>query len=190
MRVFVVEPPAPIVTYEEAVARLRLNGGEDEQADVEGMIAGATGHLDGPDGWLGRAIGVQTLEARFDVFSTPECRIRLPYPPNQTLVGITYLNGNNVEVVADLGDFYMAGSDLYPEDGGWIWSGCSLRAEAIRIRYTAGYETVPPAIVNAILLMVGDLYENRDTTGGVAKVSSIPMSTSVENLLNPYRVYL
>ena len=40
----------------------------------------------------------------------------------------------------------------------------------------------------AILLMVGDLYRNRETTGqGASPLGSIPMSTTVEALLAPYR---
>lgn len=62
---------------------------------------------------------------------------------------------------------------------------------AVRIQYLAGYDTTPPAVAAAMLLMVGDLYGNRGTveTGVRAAAVSVPMSTTVENLLAPYRVF-
>lgn len=47
---------------------------------------------------------------------------------------------------------------------------------------------MPAPIRAAILLMVGDLYRNRDTTA-VGTISKIDMSTTVENLLAPFRVF-
>lgn len=69
MRVIVVEPPKPVVTWEEADQHLKLDGDTSQKSFVEGLIAAATAHIDGPDGWLGRALGVQTLEAQVDPLS-------------------------------------------------------------------------------------------------------------------------
>lgn len=66
MRVVVVSPPEPVISFEEAAEHLKLGGNQAERALVEGMIAAATATIDGPDGWLGRSLGAQTLEARFD----------------------------------------------------------------------------------------------------------------------------
>ena len=61
----------------------------------------------------------------------------------------------------------------------------------MRIQYSAGFTTVPSAIMAALLLMIGDLYSNRQTveTGVRAAAVSVPMSTTVETLLQPYRVF-
>ncbi len=63
-----------------------------------------------------------------------------------------------------------------------------MRREAVRVRYRAGYESLPDAISVAILLMVADLYRNRMTTQPGTQ-SVVPMSTTVEALLGPFRVY-
>lgn len=187
MRVFVVVQPSPVVTLDDAKAHLKVDG-SDEDALIEGYVAAATGHIDGPDGWLGRAIGVQTLEARCDNLSCGSA-IRLPFPPVIEPVSISYLDAGGVEQMADLDDVELLGADLTATGAAWPWVGGSGRREAVRIRYRAGYAEVPPAIRAAILLMVGDLHRNRQESI-IGTISSIvSMSTTVENLLSPFRVY-
>jgi len=186
MRVLVVARPEPIVTYEEVVARLRLGGGEDERLDVEAMIAAASGHIDGPDGWLGRAIGDQVLEARLDAWCGQA--ITLLYPPVIELAGAYYLDASGTEQVVDLADLDLIGRDVVAAGSSWPWEGCSTRREAIRIRYRAGYEDAPDTIKSAVMLMVGDLYRHRGTVA-MGTASAVPMSTTVERLLAPLRVF-
>lgn len=188
MRVFVVIPPEPVVSLAEAKLHLRVDG-SDEDALIEGYVAAATAHIDGPDGWLGRAVGVQTLEARCDSLTCGNT-IRLPFPPVIEPVSISYLDADDVEDMADLADIELLGADLMPTGGAWPWAGGSSRREGVRIRYRAGYDVVPPAIRAAVLLMTGDLYRNRESvTEGNLSPSQVPMSTTIENLLAPYRVY-
>lgn len=87
MRVVVITPPEPIVSAEEAKRHLRLievdgdgNVLPNEEDDyIEALIAAAQQWIDGPGGWLGRCVGVQTLE----VSGRPACwpDDRFPYPP-------------------------------------------------------------------------------------------------------------
>ncbi|MBW6531922.1 head-tail connector protein [Sphingomonas sp. RRHST34] len=196
MRVFVVIPPEPVVTLDEAKAHLKVDG-SDEDALIEAYVAAATGHIDGPDGWLGRALGVQTLEARCDSAS---CRdvVSLPFPPVIELVSVSYLDRDGIEQMADLADVEQLGANIIATGAAWPWVGGSTRREAVRIRYRAGYapdtsgaepkSTLPAAIRAAILLMTGDLYRNRDTVA-INTVTQVPMSTAVANLLRPFRVY-
>jgi uncharacterized phiE125 gp8 family phage protein len=185
MRVFVVTPPASVITTDEAKAHLKVYS-DDEDALIEAFIAAATAHLDGPAGWLGRAIGLQTLEARFDTF---ECgTLQLPYPPLVELVSVKYLDSDTVEQVAAPETYEIMGQMIVPIERG-TWPTPLRRREAIRVRYQAGYENVPAPIRAAILLMVGDLYANRETTIGSSNSVTVPMSTTVENLLGLYRVW-
>jgi uncharacterized phiE125 gp8 family phage protein len=187
VRVFVITPPEPVISWQDVDAHLKLDGDVEQAALVEAHIAAATGHIDGPDGWLGRAIGVQTLEARCDTLTCGSC-IRLPFPPVIELVSVSYLDATGVEQMADLEDFEVMGRDLVASGAEWPWLGGSTRREAVRIRYRAGYETIPAPIKAAILLMVGDLYRNRETVSAGA-MTQVPMSTTVENLLSPFRVF-
>jgi uncharacterized phiE125 gp8 family phage protein len=63
------------------------------------------------------------------------------------------------------------------------------RADAVRITYTAGYGTtsasVPAPLRAAVLLLTGDLYENREAGG--AKV--LAENPAVQRLLSPYRIW-
>jgi uncharacterized phiE125 gp8 family phage protein len=187
LRVIVVTPPDPIVSYADAAARLRI-ASDGEQADVEAMIAAATAMLDGPDGWLGRAIGEQTLELRCDRFPGCDYPLRLPLPPIAAMVSVKYLDADGVEQTIAGSDYELIGDELWPTASA-SWPTTAARPEAVRIRYSAGYDDVPPNITAAILLMTGDLYANRETavTGTIA--SAVPMSTTVEALLAPLRIY-
>ncbi len=202
MRIIVVEPPAAILTYQDAVARLKLDGDDDEQADVEAMIAAATAHIDGPDGWLGRALGPQTLEIRFDGFDefARHGAIFLPCPPTIDVISVTYVDPVGAAQTLAADAYELLGRELIPAFG-QHWPVVRHQREAVRIRYRAGYAAdpsadplvarVPAPITAAILLMVGDLYSNRETTvdARASAAVEVPMSTTVTNLLAPYRMW-
>jgi len=199
MRVIVITPPAPIVTWEEADQHLRLDGDEEQREMVERLVKAATQHIDGPDGWLGRALGLQTLEARMCGFCD---LIRLPYQPIVDIVSVHYLDGAGQPVLVAPDTYELFGRDLGCAWGkSWPTPGAYRgHAETVRIRYRAGYvvdpgadpiePNVPEPIKQAILLMVGDMYRFTETASDMnIAPTSIPMSTTVENLLSPYRVY-
>lgn len=198
MREFVVTPPAPVVTWEEADQHLRLDGDEEQRPMVERLVKAATEHLDGPDGWLNRSLGLQTLEARMCGFGCGV--IRLPFAPIVDIVSVHYLDSLGQPQLVDPDTFELFGGDLGNAWGkSWPTPGAYRgNAETVRIRYRAGYvvdpaadplvPAVPEPIRQAILLMVGDMYRFPETAGdqGIAKV---PMSTTVENLIERYQVY-
>ncbi len=198
MRTIVVTPPAPIVTLEQAKAHLRIRH-DDEDDLIERGVAAATAHIDGPDGWLGRAIGLQTLEARFDGDLSPQ-ELFLALPPIIDVVSITYLDADRVEQTVDPADYELIDRTVYRMPlGATPWAAAYAGREAIRVRYRAGFVANPAAdplvpappepIVAAILLMVGDLFAFRETAVIGTISTSVTMSTTVENLLAPYRVF-
>ncbi|WP_420141759.1 head-tail connector protein [Sphingomonas sp.] len=187
MRVVVVDPPVPVVTWDDADKHLRLFGDDGERDYIEALIAAATAHIDGPGGWLGRAIGVQTLDAYLDNFDCGS--IRLPYPPLIEVLEVEYIDANGVATLVPGTDYSLAGVSLAPGYG-LSWPTPRWQREAFRVRYRAGYTEVPAPIKAAILLMVGDLYQNRETSVPTANATAVPMSTTVDALLIPYRVYV
>lgn len=199
MRVVVVTPPAPVVTWEEADQHLRLEGDVEQKPMVERLIAAATAHIDGPQGWLGRALGLQTLETFLPAFGVTS--ICLPYPPAVDIVSVDYVDGDGDMVAMAAADYELRGPMLRPA---WpkSWPSAQWRGsdgETVRIRYRAGYavdpdadpivSNVPEPIKAAILLMVGDLWHARATVATGAAMATVPMSTTVEQLLQPFRVY-
>lgn len=184
MRVRVVTPPEPIVTRERAKEHLRVRHDHEDEL-IDAYVAAATAHIDGPGGWLGRALGVQELEATADVFH--DC-MRLPYPPIVEIVSVKYLDAAASEITLLPAEYELRGH-LIGSAFGKRWPSVLAHPGSVRIRYRAGYENVPAQVIAAILLMVGDLYANRETTAAGASVTSIPMSTTVENLLGSLRVF-
>ena len=184
MRVVVVTPPQPLVSLADAKEHARIDGSDDDDV-ILAMIAAASARIDGPDAWLGRAIGTQVLELRTDGFDGP-----LPCPPVTAVQSVRYLDTAGVEQLLAPAGYELVGTDLAAA-WGTAWPSYRMGPEAVRVRYTAGYAAVPPAIRAAVLLMIGDLYDNRGTveTGVRAAAVAIPMSTTVESLLSPYRVW-
>ncbi len=183
MTVRVIAPPDPVVSWEEAQRHLRC---EDEDFEyVEGLIAAATAWLDGPAGWLGRCIGLQTLELATCAFGSD----RLPFPPLVEVLGITYLGTDNVEHEMVSGDWVqlLNGSIMPPLGQSWPAVGSS--SEAVRVEYQAGYAEgeVPLAIKQAILLIVGHWYRNRETVITGTIVAEMPFAAQA--LLSTYRVW-
>lgn len=164
MHITVITPPEPVITLEEAKTHLRLDD-DDNDIYVSGLIEAATAWLDGPDGWLGRALGVQTLEGVFPVYY-PQCSVypsivdeparRYPYPPFRELVSETP----------------------------------SASGRSTTVRWKAGYVDgkIPAPIKHAILLMVSHMFNNRDAvTSTAAQPATLPLG--VEALLAPFRVW-
>lgn len=189
MRVIVVTPPAaPVVGWADAKKHLRLSG-EVEKAYVEGLIEAATGHLAGVDGLLGRSLGAQVLELRQDACAIRD-RVRLRYGPVIELVSVQYRDTNGDLHTADNTEFELVGSDLVAAGAAFAWEGDAYHREAIRVRYRAGYEDgIPAPLRTAILLMVGDLYRNRETVTAV-EMHKVPMSATVDALLQPFRIFI
>jgi len=195
MRVAVVVPPAPVVALAMAKAHLRVDGDDSDQL-IAAYVAAATAHIDGPDGWLGRAIGPQTLRATFNGFG--DCLLPLPQGPLIDIVSIKYDDGDGVEQTVSPADYTLDRRGALRAFG-TAWPSARAWPDSVRIIYRAGYvadvdadplvASPPPAIVAAILLMTGDLFSNRET-GVIGTISgAVQMSTTVENLLAPYRVW-
>lgn len=186
MAVVTITPPDSLVGSVLAKQHLRVDFDDDDTL-IEVYVAAASAHIDGVGAYLGRAVGRQTLEwdvGSFDAipggctFADPA---PLPYGPASSIVSITFRDSSG-------GDQTLA-EDLYDLAAGGLIFNSEARpiGESVRIRYVVGMAVTPKPIVAAVLLMVGDLYANRETVVVGSIAGSIPVSTTVENLLRPYR---
>ena len=202
MRVVVIEGPEPAVSLVEAKRHLRIvdTDGDgnvlpsEDDPYVEALIAAAQGHIDGPTGWLGRAIGVQTLEADLDGFVYD--RIDLPYRPIIDIVSVSYQESAGQAITLGPSFYQLRGDQL-----GSAWGQNWPMSRKARIRYRAGYgrwegegddrklvTAAPAPIKQAMLLMIGQWFASREgvVTGTIA--TELPMA--VQALLSPYRVWV
>lgn len=199
-RVVVIEAPAALVDLATAKAHLRVDH-DDDDAIIGAYIAAACGHIDGPGGWLGRAIGPQTLELRADDFRGCDGQgaFDLPFAPIIDVVSVKYLDGaDGAEQTVTPTDYEITARSTLRPGYEIEWPTARSFADAVRIRYRAGYvadptaETlvaaVPAPVVAAVLLMVGDLYANRETAAEGGR-PAVQMSLTVERLLAPFRIW-
>lgn len=183
----VITAPEPIVTWEQAKAHLREDG-DDEKTYVEALVSAATAWIDGPAGWLGRALGPQLLEWQLSCWPSAD-KFQLPLGPELEIASVKYSDVSGSE------QSWAFPSPLYFENLPAIRG----REGDIRIRYWAGYgkrdpqdaskwiAEVPAPIKQAILLLVGQWFLTRSTVRIGDAVNQMPFA--VEALLGPYRVW-
>jgi uncharacterized phiE125 gp8 family phage protein len=195
MYVVVITPPDfAVVSLDEAKAQLRVDHDDDNDL-IETLIEVATQHIDGSAGWLGRALISQTLELQLDRF--PNCGVLLPYPPVAgPVTSVKYDDADGVEQTANSSSYRLVGPSGRPRfelEYGATWPSTRCQTAAVRIRYVAGYgesgDDVPAPIRHAILLMVSELYQNREITGDTGRDLARELPFAVTALLSPYRVF-
>lgn len=196
----VTAPAERPVTLIEA-KRLLVVEHDNHDDLIESFIDAGVETLDGPRGWLGRALIDQTWDLYLAGFPACGKPIELPLPPLIEVVEIFYANGSGVqtELTSDLYVVAHGGDQpsriALPANGTWPTAQCV--AHAVRIRFRCGYldDTVSPAVAavpspikTAILLYVGNLYRNRTTYVVGQPAATLPWAA--EQLLRSHRVYL
>ncbi len=183
-----VGPAEPLLSLVEAKAHLRVDHSEEDTL-ITSLVAAAEAYLDGWTGVLGRALVTQTWRQDFEAF---EDALRLPLWPVASVSSVTYkdeagtaqtVSASNYQLLADGLGAYVA---IKP---GLSWPSPGDHLAPVSVTYVAGQAVadVPAAIKHAALLMIGDLYRNRETAAIGAQASEIPMSATVNALLAPYR---
>ena len=196
----IVTPPAsePISIY-EVKEHLRIDplGSYDyEESKLSLLITAARQYMEET---LGRAFITQVWDLVLDTW--PENYITIPLPPLVVTVApatvtpvITYYDTDDVMHTLASTTYYV---DTYSEPGrialneSETWPTESLRpANAIFVRFTCGgtAASVPEPLNNAMLMLIGHYYENREliiTTGAMPK--ELPMGYKA--LVAPYQIW-
>jgi uncharacterized phiE125 gp8 family phage protein len=193
-----VTPPATRpLTLTEVKLHLRVDPGNTDDDLIELILRAAVAHNDGPEGFLGRALIDQTWDLYLDEF--PVGAIEIPLPPLIEVVGVFYNDS--------AGDEQEWGAANYTVDnanepgrvliaGSGSWPTISTDANAVRIRFRAGYlDTSSPPVANVpsdikagLLLYIGALYANREETVIGQTVAKLPWGA--EALLRRRRKHL
>lgn len=182
----VTAPTAEPVSLTEAKLHCRV----DESADDALITALITAAREEIERMSYHALMPQTLELVLDAWQMP---IVLPYPPLTSVTSIKYVDEDAVETTWSSTN-YLVSVDRIPalivlKPNKELPSVTLYPQEAIRVRYVAGYATaaaVPQSLKQAMLLLIGHWYENREsvTVGAVAR--DIPFG--VDALVRSYRL--
>jgi uncharacterized phiE125 gp8 family phage protein len=185
----ITAPTLEPVTLEEAKSHRRIES-SDEDVLIVGFIEAAREWC---EGYQNRAFITQTWELALDCFP-PEDRIRIPKPPLQSVESIKYYDTDETEHTFSADSYHV---DTYSEPGrvvlkyGETWPSDTLRtANGVIIQFTAGYSdtaaTVPEKVKQAIKVLVGHLYENREATD-IKELKEVPFA--VCSLLGLERIW-
>jgi uncharacterized phiE125 gp8 family phage protein len=118
----------------------------------------------------GRAYITRTYELTLDEW--PRGILDLPMPPAIAITSIVYTDAEGTATTWSATEYQLDATGfvgrLTPAYG-YVWPSTTLRTLAgIKITYTAGYgataASVPANYRHAMLLCIGDLYENRENT--------------------------
>jgi uncharacterized phiE125 gp8 family phage protein len=175
------------VTLAQAKNHLRLDTFEDVHEDdalVSNLIEAARAWC---EKYTGQALAEYEVTAVADEW--PTGRIYLPLGPAIDITSIFYYNtsGNAVDWAASNWDFDEFDDSIVLTVGNSYPTLQSGRNNPIIITYTAGYNEdnpVPKPIYQAMLLIIGHLYEHREEVD-LSNLQNLPMGAPL--LLQPYR---
>lgn len=176
------------VTLAEVQQHLRLGTLDaNEQAEITMMITTAT---ELAESFCNRAWRSGSSTALFDGFPASETDALIINGDVQSVDSIGYYDTDHASTSYTTFRFINVSgrTKIYPSFGTeWPTDSNDLPGN-ITVSFTAGDEgSVPSSVKSAILLMVGDLYENRENTPIDQGITSVQMSMTAERLLFPYK---
>lgn len=206
----VTEPVAEPITIAEAATHCRIDFPTTEAEYLQSLILVARRYVENA---TNRALIDRTIDWYFDWFPNKSYRwdypytqqpICVPYAPLVSVTSIKYTDTNSVQQTWD-SSYYTVDTDsdegrIYPVYGQYYPTDVQYISNAIVIRYVAGYtittdspqdspldyaDNVPQELKQAMLLVVGHLYENRELST-MDSINTLPFG--VKELIGSYRV--
>lgn len=190
-------PGGEPISLEEAKAHLRVTSASEDSL-IASLISAARQHA---EDFTRRQLMTATFVQRMDRFPSEfsgavrsSCRnpIRVYRPPLQSVASITYIDTAGVTQTWAAERYKV---DPQDEPGrivpayGYSYPDTRDEINAVTITFDAGYSSaddVPKPIRQALLLMVGELFERREEGHAAVAIHAVPLG--VKALLGPYRV--
>lgn len=190
--VLITPPAVEPVSLAEAKQHLRVDITDDD-ALITALITAAREYC---EGFQNRAYITQVWQLWLD--SWPDgSEIRIPKPPLQSVTSVKYYGADNTEYTLPPADYFV---DTKSEPGRIVlayertWPSVTLRpANAVCIEFVAGYGDdagkVPQKVRQAIYLLIGHWYENREAVRvAMQRGETLPVPFGVDALLWQDRV--
>lgn len=175
-------PASEPVTTEEAKTHLHVDGTSEDEY-IATLITAARQWV---ERYTSRGLITQTIKEYYDRFPPVGERLTLTVGVVASVTTVKYYLSTTLTDWTDINYIVDNTGDQanISEALNIIWPIPDYRANAVEIVYVVGSTApdVPAAIKQAILLLVGSMYENREDT--VRKVPG-----TIEFLLNPYRIW-
>lgn len=185
------------VTLEEARKHLRIEpfGSPLVHPDDDYILRLISASRAWCEEYTKRALATQNISVSLSEF--PDDYIELPIEPVQSVTNITYIDTNGAQqtLSTNVWVFDDYENRIYAKYGQTFPSTQAV-SNAVTVNYVAGYTDglspdiyeVPESIKQAILLMVGSYYENRQQDQmGNTRISFNSLPYGVDMLLQPYR---
>lgn len=171
-----VEPTQLPVSVEDVKLQLNITN-PNEDAFLTNLIEVAAAMIDGPHG-IGIALCPQTYEFSLNGLSS---NFTIPIYPVRSVDKIEWTEHDGVDYSSTALRFDRNTNpcQVYHDIRATPREGSAV------LTFTAGFTTVPADLRQAIVMLVGHLYENREATSAV-KLETVPMA--VDTILARYRV--
>lgn len=185
-------PSVEPLTTAEAKTHLRVDTSDDDTY-IDTLILAARQQA---ESITRRALITQTWKyylAQFPI-NTPgqfPNAIEIPLPPLQSITSIKYTDNDGVQQTISSGDYDV---DINIEPGriipsfGNVWPSTRYQANSVEIILVTGYgdasTDIPVQIIQAIQLLIGHYYENRESVVTGTQVNVVP--DTVQYLLDRY----
>ena len=184
------------ITASEAAVFLRLDGATDsptpELTFLNSLILASR---EAVENFLNRTVTERARTLILDDFLTQKTGIiseiiLLPFGDVSSVDTIAYVDTDGADQTVAA---HILSEDRLTPAFGETWPDTRAQIGAVTITYTAGYADIntpaengtPKAIVQAMFLIIGDMYDNRE---GVSQSGEYRINPSVQNLLQPYRI--
>jgi uncharacterized phiE125 gp8 family phage protein len=180
------QPSGTVVSLDEAKAHLRVDSA-DEDALIAALVAVAQAQVEQV---TGLRLLPQTVIRR--AWSLDDDLFRLPEAPVSAVDSITYLDFDKTRQTLDPSLYVTSLSGLNPYVARAylaVWPIHICELGSVEVTLTCGFADgeCPTPIVQAILLIVGDLYANREASVIDASRVTLVENPTADRLLANYR---